>query len=279
MHHRIARLLAVGALSVAMMTLLSGIAAASSGTTYRITITNETSGQPFTPPVLITHDPTVSVFEIGAAASEGVIEIAENGNVMPLVDAMTGADGVHDVVTGPGPVKPGESQTLEITADDGEVLSWVSMLICTNDGFTGLHGQALAAGTITTDAYETTTEMNTEVLGDIVPPCQAIVGVTSPTSAPGTGMSNPALAEDGVIAAHPGIAGTADLQVDPHGWTDPVANVTIEVIPPLPETATAMPETALTQGSSILTLLLVVFGLSLLSAIAAMKFAHVRRPD
>jgi len=269
MHHRIARLLAVGALSVAMMTLLSGIAVASSGTTYRITITNETSGQPFTPPVLITHDPTVSVFEIGAAASEGVIEIAENGNVMPLVDALTGADGVHDVVTGPGPVKPGESQTLEITADDGEVLSWVSMLICTNDGFTGLHGQALAAGTITTDAYETHTEMNTEVLGDIVPPCQAIVGVTS--SEPGTGMSDPALAEDGVIAAHPGIAGIADLLVDVHGWTDPVATVTIE---------TVMPDTALTQtqGSSIPTLLLVVFGLSLLSAITAMNLARVRRP-
>ena len=101
MPHRLTRLLSAGALSMAMVTLLAGITVASSGTTYRITITNETSGQPFTPPVLITHDPTVSVFEIGAAASEGVIQIAENGNVMPLVDALTGADGVHDVVTGP----------------------------------------------------------------------------------------------------------------------------------------------------------------------------------
>ncbi|MEJ7803455.1 MAG: spondin domain-containing protein [Candidatus Limnocylindria bacterium] len=270
MPHRLTRLLAAGALSVAMVTLLTGIAVASSGTTYRITITNETSGQPFTPPALITHDPTVSVFEIGAAASEGVIEIAENGNLMPLVDALTGADGVHDVVTGPGPVKPGESQTLEITANDGEVLSWVSMLICTNDGFTGLHGEALTAGTITTDAYETTTEMNTEVLGDIVPPCQEIVGVTS--SEPGTAMNDPALDEDGVIADHPGIAGTADLQVDVHGWTDPVATVTIEA-------ATSMPDTALPQGNSILTLLLGAFGLSSLGAMAAMNLARVRRPD
>ena len=273
MPHRLTRHLAAGALSMAMVTLLTGITVASSGTTYRITITNETGGQPFTPPALITHDPTVSVFEIGAAASEGVKEIAENGNLTPLVDALTGAPGVHDVVTGAGPVLPGESQTLEITANDGEVLSWVSMLICTNDGFTGLHGQALAAGTITTDAYETGTEMNTEVLGDIVPPCQEIVGVTS--SEPGTGMSDPALTEDGVIAAHPGIAGTADLQVDVHGWTDPVATVTIEVVMP----DTAMPDTAPTQGSSILMLLLVAFGLSSLSAIAAVNLARVRRPD
>ena len=41
-------------------------------------------------------------------------------------------------------------------------------------------------------------------------------------------MSNPALAEFGVIAMHPGIIGGID-DLDPgiHGWTDPVAEVTI----------------------------------------------------
>ena len=40
-----------------------------------------------------------------------------------------------------------------------------------------------------------------------------------------------------------------------------------------------MPDAAVTQDSSILTLLLVAFGLLSLSAIAAMNLARVRRPD
>jgi hypothetical protein len=40
-------------------------------------------------------------------------------------------------------------------------------------------------------------------------------------------MSNPALAEGGVITHHPGISGGNDLVPGVHGWTDPVARVTI----------------------------------------------------
>lgn len=44
---------------------------------------------------------------------------------------------------------------------------------------------------------------------------------------PGTGMSDPALAEGGVIHHHSGIEGGADLLPSVHGWTDPVTLVTI----------------------------------------------------
>ena len=58
-----------------------------------------------------------------------------------------------------------------------------------------------------------------------MPPCQPLMGVSS--GEPGTGMSDPALAEGGVIHHHPGIAGGADLLPAVHGWTDPVTLVTI----------------------------------------------------
>ena len=45
---------------------------------------------------------------------------------------------------------------------------------------------------------------------------------------PGTGMSNPALAEGGVIHHHAGIQGGVDLTPMTHGWSDPVAEVTVE---------------------------------------------------
>lgn len=55
---------------------------------------------------------------------------------------------------------------------------------------------------------------------------RGLVGVSS--EEPGTGVSNPALAEGGVIHHHEGILGIADLVPAIHGWTDPVAEVVIE---------------------------------------------------
>ncbi|MBT8462090.1 MAG: hypothetical protein KJO44_06155 [Gemmatimonadetes bacterium] len=46
----------------------------------------------------------------------------------------------------------------------------------------------------------------------------------------GSGMSHPALAENGVIRHHPGVSGGNDLLTGLHGWTDPVARVTIRRI-------------------------------------------------
>ena len=63
-------------------------------------------------------------------------------------------------------------------------LSYASMLICTNDGFTGADGLRLpkrvgAAVSATSYAYDAGTEINTEYFGDIVPPCPALTGVAS----------------------------------------------------------------------------------------------------
>ena len=41
-------------------------------------------------------------------------------------------------------------------------------------------------------------------------------------------MSNPLLAEDGIVIPHPGINGGADLLPEAHGWSDPVTKIEIE---------------------------------------------------
>ena len=79
--------------------------------------------------------------------------------------------------------------------------------------------------TVETNGYDAGTEINTEDFADIVPPCQALTGVSS--GEPGTGTSNPALAEGGVIRHHPGIQGIADLVPAIHGWSDPVSRVVV----------------------------------------------------
>jgi len=71
-------------------------------------------------------------------ASFELKEIAENGNLAPRIESLSDNKRVSDVVVGEAPLTPQSSVTLEITADRGaRFLSFVSMMICTNDGFTG----------------------------------------------------------------------------------------------------------------------------------------------
>jgi hypothetical protein len=131
----------------------------------------------------------------------------------------------------PGSAMFGDSVTLTVIASEGaKFLSFASMLICTNDGFTGIDSLRLPGAigesvTVESAGYDAGTELNTEDFADIVPPCQALVGISS--GEPGTGTSNPALAEGGVIHHHPGIAGGADLVPAIHGWADPVAEIIV----------------------------------------------------
>lgn len=223
-------LLAAGLLVVAAPTAL---AARPPDRVYEITIHNLTEGQWFTPVAVATHRRSVDLFSVGRVASFEVKEIAENGNLDPMVALVSTRRGVSDwaVVTsptGPPPIGPGASVTFELTAGAGaRFFSWVSMLICTNDGFTGLDAVRLPqrlgiTRSFSTAGYDAGSEVNTEAWEDLVSPCAQLTGFGDQG---GTGTSNPGLAEGGVIAMHPGIAGIADLVPEVHGWINPVALV------------------------------------------------------
>lgn len=210
---------------------------------YEVTIQNLASGQPLSPPVVATHHDKHAVFQVGQPASVGIREIAENGNNAPLL-AFLNADpfnqfeaveeGSHPLVPAgrPGSAMFGDSTTFQISSGPrSNRLSYATMLICTNDGFTGVDGMKLPrrvgdSRSQVSDGYDAFTEVNTEDYADMVPPCQALIGDSS--GEPGTGVSNPALAEGGVIRHHAGIQGTSDLKPDIHGWQNPVARITVE---------------------------------------------------
>ncbi len=226
------------ALVIALILAVPELAKSEGGKTYRVTITNLTAGQALTPPVLLTHTTRTSIFTVGEPASEEIQAIAENGNSAPLLLALGTDVHVHHVVAGTAPLVPannpgqtgfGSSATFEITTrGSARYLSWASMLICTNDGFTGLDSTRLPRHktTVYSVAYDARTEANTEDFADIVPPCQGLIGVSSDDG--GTGMTNPMLAEDGIIIPHAGIIGGDDLLPEVHGWGDPVAKIEIE---------------------------------------------------
>lgn len=252
-----------GLVAAVVLGLATGIASAQDGSlTYNVTIENLTEGQPFTPPVILTHTDGIEVFEVGETASDELKEIAENGNNDPLVTLAGGSADVLDSTVGDAPIMPGGSATFSVGAPANSHLSAVFMLICTNDGFSGVDSLALpASGSTSVDAsaYDAGTEQNTEDFADMVPPCQELVGVSSDDE--GTGMSDPALAEGGVVAMHPGITGGTDLTVTDHGWTDPVARITVSVEETaLPVAGTALPTS---NGVSMGLIVLGVLGAAL----------------
>jgi len=211
---------------------------------YEVTVTDLTSGQPLTPPVVATHRGKHAVFDVGQPAGVGVREIAENGNSAPLLafleaDPLNQFSGFAESSTGPlvpagvpGDEMFDQSAALTVNASRrANRLSFVSMLICTNDGFTGVDGLKLPgkvgkSKTKSTNSYDAFTERNTEDYAHMVPPCQGLIGDSS--GEPGTGVSDPALAEGGVITDHAGIQGGSDLKPALHGWEDPVATIEVE---------------------------------------------------
>ena len=219
-----------------IITLFLTIAASSDsydqGGKYRVYVVNLTKGQPFTPPVLATHDRDAELFDRGEEASFEVKEIAENGNLNPMVSLLTDNSAISDfavaVAGDPPPLMPGAVVSADLQANSRhDVLSMVSMLICTNDGFAGIDSTRLPRRYKfrAIRAYDAGTEINTEDFADIVPPCPALTGVESTDA--GTGASNPDLAENGVVRRHRGVNGFADLIPAIHDWQGPVGFMVI----------------------------------------------------
>ena len=202
---------------------------------YSVSITNLTTGQPFTPPILATHSSRLRLWQNGRRASPEVMEIAENGNLAPMLERLGGSEAVTDVLVVEGPtippVLPGETTTILIEGSRrSRFLSAISMLICTNDGFMGVTRQRLPVRvgderSWRVRAYDAGTEINTGDFSDMVPPCAALTGVD--TDKMGTGMSNPDLAENGRVRRHPGVRGAEDLIPALHGWRGPVAQIEV----------------------------------------------------
>lgn len=200
---------------------------------YQVTIENLTDSQPFSPGVLVTHTPGVDLFEEGQIASEALRVLAEEGDPAPMVAELVGAPGVSRVVQitepthrggGPGPA----ARVWRIAADpDVTRLSMAVMLICTNDGFTGIDSMILpgefGALTITTIALDAGTEANAETYATLADACNAI----GPDPIDPDGANDRAPTSE-PIQAHPGIQGTGDLDEPTYDWGEPVARVIVQ---------------------------------------------------
>jgi hypothetical protein len=116
-----------------------------------------------------------------------------------------------------GPIFPGEGQTFSIkTKLPFKKLSLASMLVNTNDAFTGVDGIALpryGSKEMYLEAYDAGTEKNTESNYHIPGPCCGNPHMRVPTNEK--------------IKIHSGIMGHGDLDPAIYGWSGKVAKLTI----------------------------------------------------
>ena len=186
---------------------------------YEVTLENLTpaGSQPLSPPVLAVHGPSFRIFHLGGYASDELAQIAQDAVNGPMVTLLNNSNKVLNVVEGTGPVPPGASAVFNINAEGNYAkLSMVTMLVNTNDGFTGVDKiQLPQKGTKTfyLRSYDAGSEENTELTAHIPGPC---------CGNPFMGIST-----NERIAFHPGITGNGDLDPAVYGWDEPVAKLTI----------------------------------------------------
>ena len=180
-------------------------------------IANLTGGQPFSPPVAATHQNGIRMFRIGRDASAELEAIAEDGDPTPMFDLFNGSEKVTDAVSvgvplaHMDPFMPSVSFMIESRYDR---FSLATMLICTNDGFTGLDSVRMprrGSKVFLLNGYDAGTEDNTEASIDIVDACSAL----GPEPLDGDPNGNANAPVDTMpheaTAHHPNIMGGGDL--------------------------------------------------------------------
>jgi hypothetical protein len=191
---------------------------------YQVSISNLSYAQPLSPVAVVLHDSSFSGWSIGSAASDGLEQLAEGGD---NTEFLVAAD-VESTVSGEGVLMPGVTEVLEVSLDEmAEVqLTLVSMLVNTNDAFTGVTGADLSALGIGESqimelpVYDAGTEANSELMGTIPGPADGGLGYES--------------ARDDVdyVAMHPGVVGSAggyleSVLDESHRFDAPIALVTV----------------------------------------------------
>lgn len=227
-------------LALVSLLLAGSVAFAQMGDAYSVTVTN-TSTQPISPPILISHALEYQPVVPGSAAEPALWLLAEDGDASELSTMARVAPGVHEVVTAPGPVPPGESVTLEIhTTEDAQYLTLLGMLVVTNDAFVFWGSDVGAAASMD----DMGAEMDEGTGGDMMGMAPAIydgvprvfdAGSEADTErcdhVPGPPCGNSGVrvtdGAEGTIHLDGGILGVGDLDPTALDWTHPAVTVTV----------------------------------------------------
>ncbi len=198
---------------------------------FDVTVTNLTNAQPLSPIAVIAHLSGYDLFTVGSSVTVGFEDMAEGGDNMALLaEADADADS-RDTGTGMAPIGPAGSETVTLTVFDsarpGLLISVGTMLVNTNDAFTGLDGAAIesmAVGDVLsfrTVAYDAGTEADTEQAIHIPGPAGGGEGFNADRD----DQADLVTMHSGIVSQDDGFA-TSDL-TEQHRFDNPTAMVRI----------------------------------------------------
>lgn len=190
---------------------------------YSLTVTNLTYAQPLSPIAVALHGAT-TLWQVGQPASIALEKLAEGGDnsdFIALPDNLV-------TTTSEGSVGPGASVTLDITATEpmATYLTMATMLVNTNDAFSGLTGVDISTLTLNQvkswdlHVYDSGTEQNSEALGTIPGPVDGGVGYDSTRN-----DINLVGYHSGIVSQHDGLSNSILLEA--HRFDNPAIKLTI----------------------------------------------------
>ncbi len=218
--------------------------------TLDVKLTNLTNSIYFTPVILVGHDDSIKLFEVGTMASDALEKMAEGGDIADLSAAATAAGGSVGTLAGDdgngGATPFGPGTTVMVSDWDtgaNTYLSLAGMLLPTNDGFVGLNSWPIPTEpgtyTVTLLGYDAGTEENNELIlaGSGAPDVLGIPADPSGNSGTGgTGVVAEGSSENAYVHVHRGVlgdmdatGGKSDLSSAYHRWLNPVARLVVTV--------------------------------------------------
>jgi len=146
---------------------------------YSVTVTNLTYAQPLSPIAITLHGDT-KMWQVGLPASIALEKLAEGGDNTDFIALESNLAST----TSEGAVPPGTSITLHISTTEpmATYLTIVTMLVNTNDAFSGLTGVDISTLVLNQEkswslsVYDSGTELNSEAVGTIPGPADGGIG-------------------------------------------------------------------------------------------------------
>ena len=190
---------------------------------FTVQVTNLTNAQPLSPIAAIAHSEGM-LWQIGEPASAALELMAEGGDNSELL----ATDFAMASSSAESPLPPGEQVTLMLSTEQLNSLkiSLATMLVNTNDAFTGLNAIDVSSLAVneslsrTSFAYDAGTEANSEAAGTIPGPADSGEGY------------NEMRDDIDRVAMHPGVVSQDDgltnsVLTSQHKFDNPVARITI----------------------------------------------------
>lgn len=190
---------------------------------FEVNVLNLTYAQPLSPVFVAAHTEG-ALWEIGSPASTALEMLAESGSGAELAALAT----LQTSMSGTDAVMPSQNDTVSVTLTDTmpALLTVVTMLVNTNDAFTGYTGidvSGLNVGdsmTYTVGTYDAGTEANSEMMGTIPGPADG-----------GEGF-NAARDDVDFVAMHSGVVSkddglTTSVLTQMHRFDNPTMRITV----------------------------------------------------